>query len=113
MSQDGPQADDWHWLWDVYIVGGCLVGVAAVVLLNDRSPGNMPVAIAALTGIIVCTLTFGRRVIGTKGFTWPSVVFIALMVGLFVFAYVLLNVVRATEVCSTSPAKSARRNSAS
>jgi hypothetical protein len=56
MSQDAPQADDWHWLWDVYIVGGCLVGMAAVVLLNDRAPGNMPLAIAALTGIIVCTL---------------------------------------------------------
>jgi hypothetical protein len=40
MSQDAPQADDWHWLWDVYIVGGCLVGMAAVVLLNDRAPAT-------------------------------------------------------------------------
>ncbi|HEX4587883.1 MAG TPA: sensor histidine kinase [Mycobacterium sp.] len=84
MSQDAPQADDWRWLWDVYIVGGCLVGMAAVVLLNDRTPGNMPLAISALAGIIVCTLTFGRRVIGTKEFAWPAVVFVGLVVGLFV-----------------------------
>jgi signal transduction histidine kinase len=84
MSQDAPQADDWRWLWDVYIVGGCLVGMAAVVLLNDRAPGSMPLAIAALAGIIVCTLTFGRRVIGTKEFAWPAVVFVGLVVGLFV-----------------------------
>ncbi len=84
MSQNAPQADDWHWLWDVYIVGGCLVGMVAVVLLKERAPGNMPLAIAALTGIIVCTLTFGRRVIGTKEFTWPAVAFVCLVVGLFV-----------------------------
>ena len=46
MSQDAPQADDWHRLGNVYIVGGCLVGMMAVVLLNDRAPGNMPLAIA-------------------------------------------------------------------
>jgi signal transduction histidine kinase len=86
MSQDRPQADDWHWLWNVYIVGGCLVGMTAVVLLNDRAPGNMALAIAALTGIIVCTLTFGRRVIGTKEFAWPAVAFVGLVVGLFVLA---------------------------
>jgi signal transduction histidine kinase len=84
MSQGAPHADDWHWLWDVYIVGGCLVGIAAVVLLDDRVPGNMPVAIAALSGIIVCTLAFGRRVLGTKEFSWPALVFAATVVGLFV-----------------------------
>ena len=80
----GRPSDEWHWLWDVYIVGGCLVGMAAVVLLNDRIPGNMPLAIAALTGIILCTLTFGRRVIGTEELAWPAVVFVGLVVGLFV-----------------------------
>jgi signal transduction histidine kinase len=84
MSQGAPRADDWHWLWDVYIVGGCLVGMAAVVLLNDRAPGNMSLAVAALAGIIVCTLIFGGRVIGTKEFSWPAVVFVAAVVGLFV-----------------------------
>jgi signal transduction histidine kinase len=82
MSQ-GTHADDWHWLWDVYIVGGCLVGIAAVVLLDDRVPGKMPVAIAALVGIILCTLAFGRRVVGTKDFSWPAMVFVVTVVGLF------------------------------
>jgi signal transduction histidine kinase len=84
MSQGAPQADDWHWLWDIYIVGGCVVGIAAVVLLDDPVPSNVPLAIAALVGIIVCTLTFGRRVIGAKEFHWPAAVFVAAVVGLFV-----------------------------
>jgi signal transduction histidine kinase len=84
MSQDARRAEDWHWLWNVYIVGGCLVGVAAVVLLNDRVPGNIPLAAATLTGIVVCTLTFGRRVIGAKEFTWEAVAFVAAVTGLFV-----------------------------
>ena len=84
MSRDTPRADDWHWLWDVYVDGGCLVGMASVVLLNDRVPGNMPLAIAALTGIIVSTLAFGRRVIGAKESNWPAVGFVGLVVGLFV-----------------------------
>jgi signal transduction histidine kinase len=99
MSQDARKADDWHWLWDVYIVGGCLVGMAAVVLLNDRTPGNMALAITALTGIILCTLTFGRRVIGTKELTWPAVVFVSLVVGLFV-----LGVWAATATVAAIPA---------
>ena len=84
MSAGARQADDWHWLWDVYIVGGCLVGMAAVVLLNDRVPGNMPLAIAALAGIVVCTMAFGRRVIGAIELTWPAVAFVGMVVGLFV-----------------------------
>jgi signal transduction histidine kinase len=99
MSQGARKADDWHWLWDVYIVGGCLVGIAAVALLNDRAPGNMPLAIAALTGIILCTLTFGRRVIGTKELAWPAVVFVGLVVGLFV-----LGVWAATATVAAIPA---------
>ncbi|PXX08198.1 sensor histidine kinase [Mycolicibacterium moriokaense] len=99
MSQGARKADDWHWLWDVYIVGGCLVGMAAVVLLNDRTPGNMPLAIAALTGIILCTVTFGRRVIGTKELAWPAVVFVGLVVGLFV-----LGVWAATATVAAIPA---------
>ena len=86
MSQGGRRADDWHWLWDVYIVGGCLVGIAAVVLLNDRVPGNMPLAAAALAGIVVCTLAFGRTVTGAKEFSWAAVMFVAAVVALFVVA---------------------------
>src|SRR5437660_205063 len=84
MGQGARHAEDWHWLWNVYIVGGCLVGVAAVVLLNDRVPGNVALATATLTGIVLCTLTFGRRVIGAKEFTWEAIVFVAAVAGLFV-----------------------------
>jgi signal transduction histidine kinase len=84
MGQGARHAEDWHWLWNVYIVGGCFVGVTAVVLLNDRLPGNVPLATATLTGIVVCTLTFGRRVIGAKEFTWEAVAFVAAVAGLFV-----------------------------
>jgi signal transduction histidine kinase len=86
MSRGTVRADDWHWLWDVYIVGGCLVGMAAVVLLNDRVPGDRPLAIAALAGIIVCTMTFGRRVLGANELSWPTVAFVGIVVGLFVLA---------------------------
>jgi signal transduction histidine kinase len=84
MSRGTVRADDWHWLWHVYIVGGCLVGMAAVVLLNDRLPGDMPLAIAALAGVIVCTLTFGRRVLGGNELSWPAVVFVGIVLGLFI-----------------------------
>ena len=86
MSRGTVRADDWHWLWDVYIVGGCLVGMAAVVLLNDRVPGDRPLAIAALAGIIVCTMTFGRRVLSANELSWPTVAFVGIVVGLFVLA---------------------------
>ena len=84
MGQGARHAEDWHWLWNVYIVGGCLVGVAAVFLLNDRVPGNIALATATLTGIVLCTLTFGRRVIGAKEFTWQAAAFVAAVAGLFV-----------------------------
>jgi signal transduction histidine kinase len=56
-------ASDWHWMWEAYVVGLCLAAAAAVVLLDDRFPGNLPtpVACVALAGIVVCTLVFGRR----------------------------------------------------
>jgi signal transduction histidine kinase len=59
----------------------------------------MALAIAALAGIIVCTLTFGRLVIGTKEFTWPAMVFVGLVVGLFV-----LGVWAATAAVAAIPA---------
>jgi signal transduction histidine kinase len=86
MSEDAPRASEWHWLWDVYVVGGCFVAMAAVVLLDDRFPGNVPLAIAALAGIIVWVLTFGRRVFRMDEFSWRCVVFVALAVALCVIA---------------------------
>jgi len=81
-----PRASDWHWLWEVYIAGLCLAAMAAVVLLNDRVPGNVPVAVAALAGIVACVLTFGRRIIRALEFDWRTSAFIAAVVGLWVVA---------------------------
>jgi signal transduction histidine kinase len=86
MSRGAVRADDRHWLWDIYIVGGCAVGMAAGGLLNYGVPAKMPLAIAALSCIIVCTLTFGRRVLGANEFSWPAVAFVGVVVGLFVLA---------------------------
>jgi signal transduction histidine kinase len=82
----GGRAGEWHWVWDVYIAGGCLAGMAAVVLLDDRNPGNVPLAIAALTGIAVWALTLIRRVLRTDEFGWRCVVFVAVPVALFLVA---------------------------
>jgi signal transduction histidine kinase len=64
-AQDGTRSrtgSEWHWLWEAYVVGLCTAAIAAVLLLDDRFPGNVPLAVAALAGIAVCTLGF-RRVI--------------------------------------------------
>jgi hypothetical protein len=48
------QGDDWHWLWEAYVAGMCVAAAAAVVMLDHRFPGNVPVAVTALAGIVVC-----------------------------------------------------------
>jgi signal transduction histidine kinase len=82
-----PGARDWHWLWEIYVAGLCLAAIAAVVLLNDRFPGNVPVAIAALMGIVACVLIFGRGIIRKYEIDWRTVVFVATVVGLWVIAF--------------------------
>jgi len=81
-----PNASDWHWLWEVYIAGLCLAAIAAVVLLNDHVPGNVPVAVAALAGIVACVLAMGRRIIRAPEFNWGTLVFVATVLGLWVIA---------------------------
>jgi phosphate starvation-inducible membrane PsiE len=49
-----------HWLWEAYAVGLCVAAMIAVILLNHRFPGDVPVAVAALTGIVVGVLVVGR-----------------------------------------------------
>jgi signal transduction histidine kinase len=83
---DRSNGSEWHWLWDVYIIGGCLAAMAAVVLLDDRLPGNEPVALAALTGIVAWLLTVGRRVLRSDEFTWRCVVFVGVAVALCIVA---------------------------
>ena len=85
-ADDSPRGAEWPWLWDVYIIGGCLAAMAAVVLLDDRLPGNQPVALAALTGIVVWLLVFGRSVLRSDEFTWRCVVFVEVAVVLCIVA---------------------------
>ena len=42
--RDGPAGGEWHWLWDAYVFGMCAAAAAGVVMLDDRFPGNVPVA---------------------------------------------------------------------
>ena len=62
MSVDAPRGAEWHWLWMVYVVGVCAAAMFAVVVLDHRFPGNIPVAIAAMAGMMLCVVTLGRRV---------------------------------------------------
>jgi signal transduction histidine kinase len=78
MSQAKPRAE-WHWLWDVYIVGICVAAIGAVLLLNHRFPGNVPVATTALAGVVLCVLFVERRARQTR-------VFVGLVVALWVLA---------------------------
>jgi signal transduction histidine kinase len=82
----GGQTSEWHWLWNTYIVGGCLTGMTAVVLLDDRFPGNVALAIAALTCMAVWALALIRPVLRVKSFNWRCVAFVAVTVALFFLA---------------------------
>ena len=55
-------------------------------MLDHRFPGNVPVALAALAGIVVCVLAFGRRVIRAGEFDWRTVLFLATVIGLWIVA---------------------------
>jgi len=78
--------DDWHWLWEAYVAGMCAAACVGVVMLNHRFPGNVPVAVTGLAGIVVCVLAFGRRVIRADEFGWRTALFLAAVIGLWVLA---------------------------
>lgn len=80
------QANEWYWLWDAYVVGLCGAAIVAVMLLNHRFPGNVFVATAALSGIAICMLTTGRRVIQADNVDWRTVLFLTTVVALWVTA---------------------------
>jgi signal transduction histidine kinase len=82
----GGQTSEWHWLWNAYIVGGCLTGMTAVVLLDDRFPGNVPLAVTALTGLAFWALALVRRVLRLESNDWRCVAFVAVTVALFFVA---------------------------
>lgn len=82
---------EWHWAWDVLLVGPCLAAIALVLLPNNRFPGNAPAAAAALAAIVVCVLVIGRRLL-----RWRSRLLVVSesnwQAGLFVGAVVTLSV---------------------
>lgn len=86
MEDGTGRAGEWHWLWDAYIAGVCAAAIAAVVLLNDRFPGNPPVAAALLAALAVWAPTFGRAVPRSGELTWRTLTFVAVAVALFVLA---------------------------
>jgi signal transduction histidine kinase len=86
MSPREGKDADWHWLWEAYVVGMCVAAAAGVVMLDHRLPGNVPVAITALAGIVGCVLAFGRRVIRADEFDWRSVLFLTTVIGLWILA---------------------------
>jgi signal transduction histidine kinase len=86
MSGDAPRGGEWHWLWEAYVVGICLAAMIAVVLLNHRFPGDVPVAIAALTGIVVCVLALGRRATWLPEHNWRTFLFVGAVVALWTVA---------------------------
>ena len=82
----GGRSGEWHWLWDAYVVGMCTAAAAGVLMLDHRFPGNVPVALTALSGIVVCVLAFGRRVIHAGEFDWRILLFLATVIGLWIVA---------------------------
>jgi signal transduction histidine kinase len=76
----------WHWLWEAYITGLCVAAIVAVVLLNERVPGNVPVATTALAAIAALELAFGRRLTRVPEFDWSTVLFVAVVILLWVVA---------------------------
>jgi signal transduction histidine kinase len=86
MSPREGKDADWHWLWETYVVGMCVAAAAGVVTLDHRLPGNVPVALTALAGIVGCVLAFGRRVIRADEFDWRSVLFLTTVIGLWILA---------------------------
>ena len=86
MSVDAPRGAEWHWLWMVYVVGVCGAAMFAVVVLDHRFPGNIPVAIAAIAGMMLCVVTLGRRVFVLPENSWGAVLFVGSVVALWTLA---------------------------
>ena len=86
MSVDAPRGAEWHWLWMVYVVGVCVAAMFAVTVLDHRFPGNIPVAITAVAGMMLCVVTLGRRVFVLPENSWAAVLFVGSVVTLWTLA---------------------------
>ena len=86
MSSGAPRGAEWHWLWMVYVVGVCAAAMFAVVVLDHRFPGNIPVAISAIAGMMLCVVILGRRVFVLPENSWGAVLFVGSVVALWTLA---------------------------
>jgi signal transduction histidine kinase len=86
MSGDAPRGAEWHWLWEAYVIAICLAAMIAVILLNHRFPGNVPLAIAALAGIVACVLVLGRRTTRLPESSWRAFLFVGAITALWTIA---------------------------
>jgi signal transduction histidine kinase len=86
LHESSPRGSDWTWLWEVYVVGVCIVAIVAVVLLEDRFPGNVAVAAASLSAIALCVLVFGRRATRLPELDWRAIAYVGAVIALWVIA---------------------------
>jgi signal transduction histidine kinase len=86
MSGDAPRGNEWHWLWDAYVVGLCVAAMIAVILLDNRFPGNVTLAVAALTGVVACVLALARRTTRLPERDWRTFLFVGAVVALWTLA---------------------------
>jgi signal transduction histidine kinase len=86
LQDDWPRGGEWNWLWEAYVAGMCVAAMLAVVVLEQRYPGNVPLAVGALAGMMAVVLAFGRRATRLAESDWRAVVFIAIVVGFWVVA---------------------------
>jgi signal transduction histidine kinase len=83
---DTPRGAEWHWLWKVYVIGVCGAAMCAVVLLDHRFPGNVPVAIVAIAGMMVCVVMVGRKVTLLPENSWRAILFVGSVAVLWTIA---------------------------
>lgn len=68
----------WRWLWDAYVVVGCLGAIVVVALLEDG--GGRVGASVAIAAVGVWALTFGRAHLHEREFGRGSALFVAVSV---------------------------------
>ena len=77
---DGPQwprGGEWPWLWEVYVVGLAGAAMVAVILLDQRYPGNVIGRYRRAVGHGACALIFGRRVTPLPENGWRALLSLA------------------------------------
>jgi len=81
-----PRGGEWTWLWEIYVVGLAGAAIVAVILLDQRYPGNVIGAAIALSAMAAVALIFGRRVTPLPEGDWRALAFVSTVVGLWILA---------------------------